>query len=113
MWGSDGTSRRRRIIRAEFAIGAIGCTLLGVFALARGSGWQFAIGIWLLGAGANYVPLALHAQSLSRPGALEGELHGLDIPHELRRAGLRQFWIAVPFAGAGAALAQARSERWR
>jgi hypothetical protein len=113
MWGSAGTSRRRQLIRAEFVIGATGCTMLGVLALARGSGWQVAIGFWLVGAGVNYVPLVLHAWSLSRTGALEGELKGLDISHELRRAGVRQFWIAVPFAVAVAAIMQARASQRR
>jgi hypothetical protein len=96
------------LIRAEFVIGAVGCTTLGVLALRSGTGWQVALGVWLVGAGANYVPLALHAWSLSRPGALEAELEGLDLRRELRSAGVRQLWIAVPFAVAGAALAQSR-----
>ena len=58
------------------------------------------------GAGVNYVPLALYARLLSKPGALEAELVDvLDLPRELRKAGAQQFWIAVPFAVAIAALA--------
>jgi len=98
MWGSAGTMRRRRIIRAEFVLGAVGCTSLGLLAVVQGSGWWVVVGIWLIGAGVNYVPLALHAQSLSRPGALERELAGVDVRSELRHAGLEQFWIAVPLA---------------
>jgi hypothetical protein len=98
MWGTAGSPRRRRLIRAEFVAGAVGCTLLGAFVVATGSGAWLAIGVWLLGAGANYVPLALHARSLSRPGALEAELRDADLGRELRRAGVRQLWIAVPFA---------------
>ena len=85
------------------------CSALGVFVLASSSGWRMAVGIWLLGAGLNYVPLALSAYSLSRPGALEAELAGVDLRRELRRAGLRQLWIAVPLSVAIAAVAQARS----
>jgi hypothetical protein len=33
MWGTAGTLRRRRIIRAEFVVGAIGCTCLGLYVL--------------------------------------------------------------------------------
>lgn len=44
----------------------------------------------------NYVPLAISAHSLSRPGALEAELAGADLPRELRQAGVRQLWIVVP-----------------
>src|SRR5262249_22020307 len=67
MWGSAGTMRRRRVIRAEFVVGALGCTILGLLALIRGSGWMLLVGTWLVGAGFNYIPLALHAQSLSGP----------------------------------------------
>lgn len=106
MWGTAGSMRRRRLIRAEFAIGALGCTILGlVVILSASSTTWVVVGVWLVGAGSNYVPLALYAQLFSRPGELEAELHGLDLRRELRRAGMRQFWIAVPFAVAIAALA--------
>ncbi len=86
-------------------IGALGCTILGVLVIFSASSMTWVVvGVWLVGAGVNYVPLALYAQSLSRPGELEAELHGLDLRRELRRAGVRQFWIAVPFAVAIAAL---------
>jgi len=98
MWGSAGSIRRRRIIRAEFAIGVVGCTSLGLLAIGRGGGWMVVVGIWLVGAGVNYIPLALYAQSLSGPGVLEAELAGVDVRSELRHAGLQQFWIAVPLA---------------
>ena len=59
-----------------------------------------------VGAGPNYVPLALYARSLSQPGALEVELEDVVcLRRELRKAGAQQFWIAVPFAVAIAALA--------
>jgi hypothetical protein len=110
MWGSRGSIRRRQIIRAEFWIGAVGCTALGAFLLSSGGGWGLVLGVWLIGAGINYLPLALHAQSLLRPGALETELDSVDLRRELRQAGVRQLWIAVPFAVAIAALAQARPQ---
>jgi hypothetical protein len=84
---------------------------LGVLGVVSGTGWLVAVGIWLIAVGANYVPLALHAQSLSRPGALEAELKNGDIKAELRRAGVAQLWIAVPFVVALAALTQAGSKR--
>jgi len=104
MWGTAGTIRRRRIIRAEFFLGAIGCTGLGAYVIAGGSGWMLELGAWLVAAGINYVPLAHQAQSLSRPGALEQELRDADVRLELRRAGVQQLWIAVPFAVAVFAL---------
>jgi len=105
MWGLRGSPRRRRLIRAEFYVGAVGCLLLGAFVLARaGSTLWTLVGIWLIGAGVNYVPLALYAERLSRPGALEAELAGIELRRELRRAGAQQFWIAVPGAIAVRAL---------
>jgi hypothetical protein len=106
MWGTAGTRRRRRLIRAEFFAGALGCTGLGLAVLLTGSGWITVLGIWLVGAGINYVPLAWEAESLSKPGALELELDGLDLRRELRSAGVRQFWIAIPLAVAVSALGE-------
>lgn len=108
MWGSAGTRRRRALVRAEFDVGAVVCTLLGVLALRSGTYWELALGAWLVGAGANYVPLAVHAHSLSRPGALEVELGAVDLTRELRWATFAQLWIAVPLVLVAAALAQAR-----
>jgi hypothetical protein len=113
MWGTRGGQRRRQLIRAEFFVGAAGCIGLGILALTTGSGWLRLLGIWLVGAGINYVPLALEAQSLSRPGALEDELRGVELRRELRRAGAQQFWIAVPLAIVVFALAGRRSDRWQ
>jgi hypothetical protein len=98
MWGTAGTKRRRRLIRLEFFLGAIGCIGLGAFILATGNGWMILAGLWLIGAGINYIALARHAQSLSRPGALEAELERVNLGPELHRAGLQQLWIAVPLA---------------
>jgi hypothetical protein len=108
MWGTRGTTRRRRIIVAEFVVGVIACAALGAATLAVGprSGWW--IGAWLLGIAANYVPLAGHAIALSRPGALDAELAGVDVYAELRRYGLWQFLIAVPLLLAVLALNQRR-----
>jgi hypothetical protein len=109
MWGTAGTRRRRRLIRAEFVIGVVGCIGLGVLALATGSGWMPLIGIWLVGIGLNYVPLAIYAQRLSRPGALEAEVGDVDVRRELRRVGAQSLWIAVPFVVAVAAIRTARA----
>src|SRR5262245_25418042 len=106
MNGSKGTPRRRRLIRVEFAAGAVGCTALGALTVLTGQGWSYVLGAWLICIGVNYVPLALAAHALSRPGALEAELEGVEIPSEARRAGIRQFWILVPFALVIAAVAE-------
>jgi hypothetical protein len=99
------------LIRAEFIIGVAGCTLPGVRTLLSGSGWMIALGIWPVATGMNHVPPAISAQALSRPGALEAELVGADLPRELRQAGVRQLWIVVPFAVVVAAIAHAWSGR--
>jgi len=111
MFGSRGTLRRRRIIRAEFIAGACGSTLLGVLTLLRGSGGWIVLGAWLVGVGANYAPLALEAGRLSRPGALDAQIAGLELGKELRAAGRAQLWIAVPFALCVAAIGRARKSR--
>jgi hypothetical protein len=108
MWGTSGSLRRRRVIRVEFYAGAAGCLVLGALVAASASRAWLLVGIWLFGAGVNYVPLALHARSLARPGALEEELRDVDTRRELRRAGAQQLWIAVPFAVAIAAFVQER-----
>jgi hypothetical protein len=114
MWGTAGSSRRRSLIRAEFVVGAVGCTALGIAALvSAGSAVWSLVGVWLVGAGVNYVPLALYAQTLSAPGRLEAEIGDGDVRVELRRAGVQQFWIAVPFAVAAAAVAAETRARRR
>ena len=97
MHGIAGTRRRQRIIRAEFILGAIGGLGLGIWGAIAGAtaGWQ-AFGAWVAGVGVNYAVLAWQTASLSRPGALAAELTGVNVPRELRRYGLRQFWVAVP-----------------
>jgi hypothetical protein len=111
MWGAAGTGRRRRLIRAEFVLGVVGCTGLGISVLATGSGWMRLLGIWFVGAGINYVPLAWEARSLSRPGALEAELRGIELRQELRHAAVQQLWIAVPLAVAVFALLDKHARR--
>jgi hypothetical protein len=68
------------------------------------------VGAWVAGVGVNYVPLALFAASLSRPGALNAELAGADVRAELRRYSYMQLWIVVPLLLAVLALRQTRRE---
>jgi len=104
MHGLSGSPRRAHIILLEFYAGVIGCVGLGVLSAVSGSGLARVLGIWLITVGINYIPLAIDASSLSRPGALETELDGLDIRSEARRVGVRQLWILVPFAVVAATL---------
>lgn len=110
MWGTKGSPLRRRLILVEFVIGAVGGLGLGVVTLLNASTaiWTM-IGIWLIGLGLNYVPLALHAISLSRSGELERELEGADTWSEIRFYTKAQFRILVPLWIAILALPQSGS----
>ena len=112
MHGVAGTRRRRRVILAEFALGAVVGIFTGVWvAVSAGpAGWQ-VFGAWVAGIGVNYAALAWHAASLSRPGALDAELAGVDVPRELRRYSYLQFWVAVPLLLGILALGQSRRPR--
>jgi hypothetical protein len=111
MHGARGTTLRRRVIVAEFVLGAVLGTALGVAAAASAStiGWLgLGLGLWIAGACLNYVPLALHAISLSRSARLEEELAGVDVRRELRYYTKAQLWIAVPLLFDVLAIAQLR-----
>ena len=108
MHGAHGTRLRRRVILAEFGLGAICCLVLGVWALSLGGAVGIVIGIWLLGLAANYVPLTAHVLALWRSEALGAELAGADLDAELSHYTRAQIWVLVPFWVAGLALAQAR-----
>ena len=112
MYGTRGTPRRRRIILAEFTIGAAVMVAFGAWlvAVSSGAGGR-ALGIWILGSGLNYVPLAGYAIALSRPGALQAELAGVDIGQELRRYSVLQLWILVPLSLVGLTFRSALSRR--
>lgn len=98
MYGTAGTPRRRRVILGEFVAGALACPVIGALAAGAGRLETRVFGWWLIAVGLNYVVLALHAVSLSRPGALDAELAGVDTDAELRRYAVRQAWVAVPLA---------------
>jgi hypothetical protein len=108
MYGAVGSRIRRRVILAEFVLGAILGSALGALVLLRSDGFMAVFGGWLLGACLNYVPLSVHAIDLSRPGALERELRGVDVRAELRYYTKAQVWIAVPLLFIALAIAQGR-----
>jgi hypothetical protein len=109
MYGGSGRPWRRRVILVEFLAGAVLCPALGIVSLAwAGGAFGWLLGVWLIGIGLNYVPLALHALSLSRPGALEAEVAGLDVRRELRFYTRAQLWMFVPGLVAVLALLQLR-----
>jgi hypothetical protein len=99
MYGTSGTSRRRRIVLAEFTACLPAMLAAGIWLVAGASSLSNGIlGIWLIGAGLNYAPLAAYAIGLSRPGALDAELAGVDTGQELRRYTILQLWILVPLS---------------
>ena len=99
MYGLAGSPRRRRIILAEFLLGVILMLFIGGWLLGHSTGpGQRAFALWMVGAGLNYAPLAVHAVTLSRPGALDADLDGVDTRRELRRYTLLQLWIFVPLS---------------
>jgi hypothetical protein len=110
--GTAGTRLRRRLVIAEFFLGAVGGAGFGVWiaVFAAAAGTQ-AFGGWMAGVGVNYAALAWQTIPLSRPGALGAELAGADVTGELRSYTLRQFWVVVPFLFAVLALRQSRGAR--
>lgn len=114
MHGSVGVRWRRRVIVAEFVVGALGGIGIGLWIAlsAHSAGWQ-VFGAWLTGVGVNYLALALHALSLSRPGALDTELADADIRADLRFYNVAQLWVLLPIALAVLALAQLGRSRRR
>ncbi len=109
MYGTAGTLRRRRIIRAEFVIGCPALFLVTVMTLRGG---HPLLGGWLLGVAVNYLPLAAHSISLFPPGRLEAELSNVDdVRSQLMRAGVIQVLLLVPFLVALAAAVQWLKQR--
>ena len=108
MYGAAGSLTRRRVILAEFLLGALVGSALGVYGLVGTEGWMSVFGGWLLGACLNYVPLAAHALDLSKPGALERELQGVDVRAELRHYTRAQLWLFVPLLLVALAIGQRR-----
>lgn len=95
-----------RFIVIEFAAGVGGCALIGALSLvagvrliSHGISWQLVLGAGLLWIALNYVPLLLNAIDLARRRtAREEAASELASPGLVRRYGLLQLWILVPFA---------------
>ena len=97
MYGRRGSTRRRRLILAEFVLATIDAPLLGLaMLLAASSALPALLGAYLMGVGLNFVPLALHAISLSRASRLDAELAGVDVRAELKRYAAKQLLIGIP-----------------
>lgn len=100
MHGLKGTIFRRRLIIAEFLLGALGGFAVGLYLLVLAGGGTAAkvLGAYAIGVAANYVPLLVYALALRRPARLRQELSGVDLRRELRYYTLAQLWVFVPFA---------------
>ena len=96
MYGRHGSKRRRRLILAEFVLAAIDIPLLGLTLVQAASVPRVFLGAYLIGVGLNFVPLALHAISMSRAGRLGTELVGVDVAAELRRYTAKHLFIGIP-----------------
>src|SRR5215471_14794954 len=82
MYGRHGSKRRRTLILAEFVLAAIDIPLLGLTFVLAPSLPRVLLGAYLIAVGPNFVPLALHAISMSRVGRLGTELAGVDVAAE-------------------------------
>ncbi len=112
MHGSAGTTRRRRIILAEFVLGAtLGSAIAIATLVTASSAFAVVLGAWVLGCSLNYVPLVAHVIRLWPPGALDAELAGVDLRAELRLYTVKQFWVAVPLLFVILAVIQRPSDR--
>ncbi len=99
MHALKGTELRRRVIIAEFLLAVLGGFAIGLYVLVAIGGVVGTIaGLYAIGVGANYLPLAYHALSLRRPERLRAELRGVDLRGELRYYTAAQFWVFVPLA---------------
>lgn len=101
-----------RKIFAEYVLGVVLPLFLGILSLRAGfadaaqPNFALALGAWLIGIGANYVPLALHAYDLLRRGGIEGE--GRPELAHARRYGVQQVMLIVPFLVLAIAITQWR-----
>jgi hypothetical protein len=99
MYGTRGSVRRRGIVLAEFLGCVVAMVAFGAWLVTASSGLGGRVfGLWVIGAGLNYAPLSVYAVRLSRPGALDIELAGVDAARELRRYSVLQLWIFVPLS---------------
>jgi hypothetical protein len=108
-----------RFVLVEFTGALLVGAGLGVLSLRAGLpgghlvAWQLALGLYLVGVGLNYVPLALHAAALIRTGdARQAVAVELKDERRARRVyGTQEALLLVPLAVAAPAAAQALRRR--
>ncbi len=90
-----------RVIVAEYAFGIVLPLILGLISIRSGlfgldrSGWEVALGFWLVGIAANYIPLFLYAVLIARGGTVKEE--GQPEFAHAKRYGVQQVVILIPF----------------
>ena len=108
--GMAGSPVRRWLVLVEFVVATLLGLALGILILVKtGNAGGWVVGAWATAIGLNYLPLALHALSLLRPGALATALVDVDIPKQLRRYSVLQAWVLVPLVFPVLALLQLRT----
>jgi hypothetical protein len=100
---------------SAFALGIVLPFLFGVFSLVLNfmhpttSGWQVALGFWLVFIAMNYVPLFVYALSIIKGGTVRQEAQP-ELGH-VSRYGAQQAIILVPLLVVALALVQERQRR--
>ena len=90
-----------QVIMAEFALGIALPLILGLLSIRAGfigpvqSWWETALGLWLVGIAANYVPLLIYAVAIARGGTVKQE--GQPELAQVKRYGIQQMIILIPF----------------
>jgi hypothetical protein len=104
-----------RIIVAEYAVGVVIPFVLGLISIRSGffgpvlSGWEAALGIWLVTIAANYIPLFIYAVLIAKAGTAKEEGEP-ELAHA-KRYGVQQVIILVPFLVLVLALTQELGRR--
>jgi hypothetical protein len=99
-----------RVMVAEFALGIALPLVLGLFSIRAGlfagapSWWETALGLWLVGIAANYVPLLIYAVAIARGRTVKQE--GQSELAQVKRYGIQQMIILIPFLVVVLALVQ-------
>jgi hypothetical protein len=97
MYGTRGTVRRRRLVLAEFLLGCLVSLALGGYVLWRGGLEGWLVGLWLIGIGANYLSLSIHALDLARSDRLSAEIAAIDdLAAQSRYYSIAQIRLFVP-----------------
>ena len=101
-----------KIIITEFAAGVLLSVALGVFVLVRRHGTltQFALGVYLVSLGLNYIPMLIYAISINNATSARAELGSeLEDKHAAMAKYRRQsLWLLVPLVVPLVALTQPR-----